>query len=70
MFFKKLENYKVLLASGSKRRHELLNGLKVKFELISQEVDESYPEKLKKHEITDYLAKKKIYSIKKIIKKE
>ena len=51
MFFKKLEKYKVLLASGSKRRHELLNGLKVKFEFIAQEVDESYPEKLNKHEI-------------------
>jgi len=69
MFFKKLENYKVLLASGSKRRHELLNGLKVKFELISQEVDESYPEKLKKHEITDYLAKKKSIQLKKLLKK-
>lgn len=69
MFFKKLEKYKVLLASGSKRRHELLNGLKVKFEFIAQEVDESYPEKLNKHEITDYLAKKKSIQLKKLLKK-
>ena len=69
MFFKKLEKYKVLLASRSKRRHELLNGLKVKFEFIAQEVDESYPEKLKKHEITDYLEKKKSIQLKKLLKK-
>tara|TARA_B100000795_G_scaffold223665_1_gene178918 strand:+ start:532 stop:1119 length:588 start_codon:yes stop_codon:yes gene_type:complete len=69
MFFKKLEKYNVLLASGSKRRHELLNGLNVNFKLISQEIDESYPKELIKHEITDYLAIKKSDHLKKFLKK-
>ena len=34
MFFEKLKNYNVLLASGSKRRHELLNQLGVKFKIV------------------------------------
>ena len=69
MFFKKLEKYNVLLASGSKRRHELLNGLNIDFKLISQEIDESYPKELIKHEITDYLAIKKSDHLKKFLKK-
>ena len=28
-----LKNYKVLLASGSKRRHELLKGLEINFKI-------------------------------------
>jgi septum formation protein len=68
MFFKKLEKYNVLLASGSKRRHELLNGLNIDFKLISQEIDESYPKELMKHEITDYLAIKKSDHLKKFLK--
>ena len=35
MFFEKLKKYKILLASGSKRRHELLKGLEINFEIIS-----------------------------------
>ena len=53
MFFKKLKKYKVLLASGSKRRHELLKGLEINFEIVSQNVDETYPKHLKKQEITN-----------------
>ena len=59
MFFKKLKNYNVLLASRSKRRHELLNELGIKFKIIDQNIDESYPKSLKKKEITEYLAIKK-----------
>ena len=29
-----LKNYKVLLASGSKRRHQLLEGLEIKFKIL------------------------------------
>lgn len=60
MFFEKLKKYKVLLASGSKRRHELLKGLEINFEIVSQNIDETYPKDLKKQEITNYLVKKKI----------
>ena len=59
MFFKKLKNYNVLLASRSKRRHELLNELGIKFKIIDQNIDESYPKSLKKKEITEHLAIKK-----------
>ena len=60
MFFEKLKNYNVLLASGSKRRHELLFQLGVKFKIINQEIEESFSNDLKSSEVTDYLAKKKI----------
>tara|TARA_B100000767_G_scaffold217027_1_gene204688 strand:- start:845 stop:1432 length:588 start_codon:yes stop_codon:yes gene_type:complete len=59
MFFEKLKNYNVLLASNSKRRHELLNQLGVEFKIVNQNVDESFSRNLKDIEITDYLAKKK-----------
>ena len=59
MFLNRLENYNVLLASNSKRRHKLLSQLKINFSLINQKTDESFSKKLKKDQITDYLAKKK-----------
>ena len=59
MFFEKLKNFNVLLASNSKRRHELLNQLGVKFKVINQDIDESFSNELKSNMITDYLAKKK-----------
>ena len=59
MIFEKLKNYNVLLASGSKRRHELLNQLGVKFKIVNQDVEESFSNDLRCSEITDYLAKKK-----------
>ena len=59
MFFEKLKNFNVLLASNSKRRHELLNQLGVEFKIINQDIDESFSNELKSNMITDYLAKKK-----------
>ena len=59
MFFEKLKSFNVLLASNSKRRHELLNQLGVEFKIINQDIDESFSNKLKSNMITDYLAKKK-----------
>ncbi len=58
MFFENLKNYNVLLASNSKRRHELLNQLGVQFKIINQDVNESFSNELKSSMITDYLAKK------------
>ena len=69
MFFEKLKNYNVLLASGSKRRHELLNQLGVEFKIINQEIEESFSNELKCSEITDYLAKKKSSLLIKNLKK-
>ena len=69
MFFEKLKNYNVLLASGSKRRHELLNQLGVEFKIVNQEIEESFSHELKYSEITDYLAKKKSSILIKSLKK-
>ena len=44
-----LEKYKVILASGSPRRRELMVGLGVNYEVrILPDVDESYPDTLQK----------------------
>ena len=59
MFSKKFDDYNVLLASRSKRRHELLKQMGVKFKIIDQSIDESFPNSLKENNITEYLAKKK-----------
>ena len=55
----KLQTYRVILASSSPRRHELLRGLGVEFEVIVREVDETAPPHLKAFEIPLYLAGKK-----------
>ena len=52
--------YKLILASNSPRRKELLAGLDVQFEVrIIPGIDESYPETLPTMEIAEYIAQKK-----------
>lgn len=55
----KLKNHNLILASGSPRRQELLEGLDIPFSIKTKEVDEVYPTELKGAEITDFLAKLK-----------
>lgn len=52
-------NYKIILASQSPRRQELLKKLGYDFEIVKLNIDESYPENLKKQGITEYLAHQK-----------
>ena len=52
-------NYKIILASKSPRRRELLQGLDLPFEVIIHEVDEIFPDDLPIDEIPVYLAKLK-----------
>ena len=55
-----LENYRVILASNSPRRKELLGGLGIPFEVHTlQGIDESYPDILKGEEIPMYISGKK-----------
>ena len=55
-----LEKYKVILASGSPRRRELMAGLGVNYEVrILPDVDDSYPDTLQGEEIPLYIAKEK-----------
>ena len=55
----KLKNKKIILASGSPRRQDLLKGLDIPFTIQTKEVDEIYPDNLQEGEITEYLAKLK-----------
>ena len=55
-----LKKYKVILASNSPRREELLAGLGVDYEVRTlPDVDESYPETLQGADIPLYIAKEK-----------
>ena len=53
----KISNYKVLLASNSPRREELLRGIDIDFEVkVLPDIDESYPDNLPSEEIAEYVA--------------
>jgi septum formation protein len=54
-----LSDTKIILASKSPRRQELLKGLGITFEVKTQEVDESYPDSLENKKVAEYLAQKK-----------
>lgn len=55
-----MKSYKIILASNSPRRKELLAGLDVQFEVrIIKGIDESYPATLPTKEIAGYIALKK-----------
>lgn len=52
--------YRIILASNSPRRKELLAGLDVDFEVrVLKDIDESYPATLPTPEIAEYISKKK-----------
>jgi septum formation protein len=51
--------FNLILGSASPRRKALLHDLGYAFELRTQSGDETYPDNLMHHEITDYLAQKK-----------
>jgi septum formation protein len=59
ILIEKLHDYRIILASQSPRRKQLLEGLGLKFEVIVREVDESYPAELKLGQIPLYLAELK-----------
>lgn len=55
-----LEKYKIVLASNSPRRRELLSGLGLDFEVrVISGIDESYPASLKADDVPVYIAEKK-----------
>lgn len=56
MLAEKLKRYHLILASGSPRRQQFFRDLNLNFEIKTKEVEELYPDSLKAHEITDYLA--------------
>lgn len=55
-----LRKYKIVLASNSPRRRELLSGLGLDFEVrVIPGIDESYPASLKADDVPIYIAEKK-----------
>jgi septum formation protein len=55
----KLRNYKILLASASPRRKQLLEEMGVSFELMPKHVEEIVPEGLLPKDVAEYLSKLK-----------
>lgn len=52
--------YKIILASNSPRRRELLGGLGIDFEVrVLKDIDESFPSNLPALEVAQYIAEKK-----------
>lgn len=54
-----LTNQKIILASKSPRRKELLEGLGIKFELRTKDTDESFSDSLDPRDVAGFLSEKK-----------
>jgi septum formation protein len=66
--FRMVNNYKLILASNSPRRKELLAGLGMPFEVrVLQNIDEQYPDDLPVSEVARYIAKEKADAYRRII---
>jgi septum formation protein len=59
MLKEKLQNYKLILASGSPRRQQFFKDLDLDFEIRLKEIEEIFPPELKAEEITNFLAQLK-----------
>lgn len=60
MMLKNLDKYKVILASNSPRRRELLSGLDIDYTVrVMDDIDESYPDNLLCADIPCYISRKK-----------
>jgi septum formation protein len=59
MIIDKLNEFKIILASRSPRRQQLLHELGLKFDVVVQEYDESYPAGLTGEEIARHVAYEK-----------
>ena len=62
-----IEKYKIILASQSPRRIELLGGLNIKFEVMVLDVNEDFPAQIVGVDIPMYLAEKKANAYKHIM---
>ena len=64
-------DYKIILASNSPRRKELLQGLDIDFEVrIIPDIDESYPSGTSPEDIPSFIAKKKAEAYKSTMKED
>jgi septum formation protein len=60
----KFQELKIVLASQSPRRRELLQSMGLTFKSIGLDINEDFPSDLKEHEIPVYLSKKKAAALK------
>lgn len=64
-----LNKYRIVLASNSPRRRELLSGLGISYEVrVLPDVEESYPAALPVGEIAEYIAREKAEAYKSVMK--
>lgn len=64
MIIDNLNNYRIILASRSPRRQQLLRDLGLKFDVIIKDYTETFPESLGGEEIARYVAHEKAVSFK------
>jgi septum formation protein len=64
MLNEELDKFRIILASSSPRRQQLLRDMGLQFDVVVREYEESYPEDLKGEEIALYLASQKAGSFK------
>ena len=63
--------YKIILASKSPRRRELLAGLDVNFEVkVLNGIDESYPDDLDAYQVAEFIAQKKAEAYRSLLNEE
>ncbi len=70
MILENLNDKKILLASKSPRKQELLKGLGISFEIVVVNCDETYPNHLKNEKITDFISETKAKSYSELKKNE
>ncbi len=64
MIIDKLNSHRIILASRSPRREQLLRDMGLNFDVVIREYNESYPENLSGEEIAMYVASQKALSFK------
>jgi len=62
-----LKKFRIILASGSPRRKQLLEELGIGFEVVKREYPETFPGNLKEKEIAEYLAREKANLFKNVV---
>ena len=63
--------YKIILASNSPRRRELLAGLDVNFEVkVLNGIEESYPDDLDAYQVAEFIAQKKAEAYRSLLNEE
>jgi septum formation protein len=64
MITDKLKSFRIILASRSPRRQQLLRQMGISFDVVIRDFDESYPENLHHEEIARYISSAKARSFK------